>query len=103
MSDPRLGGVSRRRVLRALRAESIEMRPRGGEIVIVFPGRHFRLGARKGVGPALLSRLLNELAATGVAAEKVSQRLHGKDARRRNRDHGSRDAAALSGDATRKR
>lgn len=93
MSDQRLGGVSRRRVLRALRAESIEMRPRGGEMVIVFPDRHLRLGARKGVGPVLLSRFLNELTAAGAAGEEVKQRLYGKDARRHG-DHDLLDVAS---------
>ena len=84
MARSRLAGVSRRRVLRALCAASVEVRFHGGEIVVVCPGRHLRLGGRRGVGPVLLGHLLKELAAAGIPADQVEARLgRNVDARRR--------------------
>jgi hypothetical protein len=84
MTYQRLGGVSRRCFVRALRAGNIEIRTQGGDVVIVFPGHHRRLGGRRGVGPLLLQQLLDDLAMSGVATDEVWESLRGKHTRQRS-------------------
>lgn len=58
MAHPAPRSVSRKHVLRALVRSGAEVRHLGGEAVIDFHGRHFRLGGRRGVSRILLLRLI---------------------------------------------
>lgn len=71
----RNGVVSRRRVVRALEASGVELRSHGGEVIVVGPSFHFRFGARRGVGPVLLQRLIKEMARAGLSTELIEHRL----------------------------
>lgn len=71
MAARQFGWTSRTKFHRALVRSGLEVRHHGGELLVVCPYRHLRIGARDGIGPIMLEKLLRQLEQGGVASERI--------------------------------
>jgi hypothetical protein len=77
MSSP-FRQIDRRELATGLGAIGIEYRNAGGELVVVLPGAHLRIGGRDGVSGPAISRLVKALRKADISEIPLLRRLYGK-------------------------